>query len=94
MIDYSLFEMIDDKDDYPFEMTMTIILRAAVFIWGHPNRNAPENSVRRGGGAGIVRKVWLENVRNAQEFKVNANGRTMPAYHFKMIDDTISRWYF
>ncbi len=57
MIDYSLFEMIDDKDDYPFEMTMTIILRAAVFIWGHPNRNAPENSVRRGGGAGIVRRV-------------------------------------
>ena len=91
MIDYSLFEMIDDKDDYPFEMTMTIILRAAVFIWGHPNRNAPENSVRRGGGAGIVRKVGLENVRNAQEFKVDTNGRTMPAYHFKMIDDTISR---
>lgn len=57
MIEFSLFEMIDDKDDYPFEMTMTIILRAAVFIWGNPNRNAPENSVRRGGGAGIVRKV-------------------------------------
>ena len=91
MIDYSLFEMIDDKDDYPFEMTMTIILRAAVFIWGHPNRNAPENSVRRGGGAGLVRRVGLENVRNAQEFKVNANGRTMPAYHFNMIYDTISR---
>ena len=91
MIDYSLFEMIDDKDDYPFEMTMTIILRAAVFIWGHPNRNAPENSVRRGGGAGIVRRVRLENVKNAQEFKVNANGRTMPAYHFNMIYDTISR---
>ena len=91
MIEFSLFEMIDDKDDYPFEMTMTIILRAAVFIWGHPNRNAPENSVRRGGGAGIVRKVGLENVRNAQEFKVDANGRTMPAYHFNMIYDTISR---
>ena len=91
MIDYSLFEMIDDKDDYPFEMTMTIILRAAVFIWGNPNRNAPENSVPRGGGAGIVRKVGLENVRNAQEFKVDANGRTMPAYHFNMIYDTISR---
>lgn len=91
MIDYSLFEMIDDKDDYPFEMTMTIILRAAVFIWGHPNRNAPENSVRRGGGAGIVRKVGLENVRNAQEFKVDTNGRTMPAYHFNMIYDNISR---
>ena len=57
MTDYSLFEMIDDKDDYPFEMTMTIILRAAVFIGGNQNRNAPENSVRRGGGAGIVRKV-------------------------------------
>ena len=57
MIENSLFEMIDDKDDYPFEMTMTIILRAAVFIWDHPNRNAPENSVRRGGGAGIVRRV-------------------------------------
>lgn len=91
MIEYSLFEMIDDKDDYPFEMTMTIILRAAVFIWGYPNRNAPENSVRRGGGAGIVRKVGLENVRNAQEFKVDTNGRTMPAYHFYMIYDTISR---
>lgn len=91
MIDYSLFEMIDDKDDYLFEMTMTIILRAAVFIWGNPNRNAPENSVRRGGGAGIVRRVGLENVRNAQEFKVDANGRTMPAYHFNMIYDTISR---
>ena len=91
MIEYSLFEMIDDKDDYPFEMTMTIILRAAVFIWGHPNRNAPENSVRRGGGAGIVRKVGLENVRHAQEFKVDTNGRTMPAYHFYMIDDNISR---
>ena len=77
MIDYFLFEMIDDKDDYPFEMTMTIILRAAVFIWG--------------GGAGIVRRVGLENVRNAQEFKVDANGRTMPAYHFNMIYDTISR---
>ena len=91
MIDYFLFEMIDDKDDYPFEMTMTIILRAAVFIWGNPNRNAPENSVRRGGGAGIVRRAGLENVRNAQEFKVDANGRTMPAYHFNMIYDTISR---
>ena len=91
MIEFSLFEMIDDKDDYPFEMTMTIILRAAVFIWGNPNRNAPENSVRRGGGAGIVRRVGLENVRNAQEFKVDANGRTMPAYHFNMIYDTISR---
>ena len=91
MIEFSLFEMIDDKDDYPFEMTMTIILRAAVFIWGHPNRNAPENSVRRGGGAGIVRRVRLENVGNAQEFKVDANGRTMPAYHFNMIYDTISR---
>lgn len=52
-----LFEMIYDKNDYLFEMTMTIVLRAAVFIWGHPNRNAPENEVRRGGGAGIVRKV-------------------------------------
>ena len=91
MIEYSLFEMIDDKDDYPFEMTMTIILRAAVFIWGHPNRNAPENSVRRGGGAGIVRRVGLENVRNALRFKEYDNGRTMPAYHFKMLDDTISR---
>ena len=91
MIDYSLFEMIDDKDDYPFEMTMTIISRAAVFIWDNPNRNAPENSVRRGGGAGIVRRVGLENVRNAQEFKIDANGRTMPAYHFYMIYDTISR---
>ena len=91
MIEFSLFEMIDDKDDYPFEMTMTIILRAAVFIWGHPNRNAPENSVRRGGGAGIVRKVGFENVRNAQELKIDANGRTMPAYHFYMIYDTISR---
>ena len=80
MIDYSLFEMIDDKDDYPFEMTMTIILR-----------NAPENSVRRGGGAGIVRRKGLENVRNALKFKENANGRTMPAYHFYMIYDTISR---
>lgn len=91
MIEYSLFEMIDDKDDYLFEMAMTIILRAAVFIWGNPNRNAPENSVRRGGGAGIVRRVRLENVRNAQKFKVNANGRTMPAYHFYMIYDTISK---
>ena len=83
--------MIYDKNDFPFEMTMTIILRAAVFIWGYPNRNAPENSVRRGGGAGIVRRVGLENVRNALKVKVVVNGRTMPAYHFYMIYDTISK---
>ncbi len=84
--------MIDDKDDLHFEMMMTFILRGSRFLLGDfLNRNAPENSVRRGGGAGIVRKVGLENVRNAQEFKADINGRTMPAYHFYMIYDTISR---
>ncbi len=51
-----LFEMIDDKDDLHFEMMMTFILRGSRFVLGHfLNRNAPENSVRRGGCKGIVR---------------------------------------
>ena len=48
--------MIDDKDDLHFEMTMIFILRGSRFLLGDfLNRNAPENSVRRGGCKGIVR---------------------------------------